>query len=588
MPAFTSTRLEFLFSAAAQLADAGHGRKKQIAEQLAACAGCSVQTLYRQIKQAGLGDDERKRRHDAGTSVMTPEQVKAVGGMVLMSNNNKGQHMPISTAVKIMKSNGHLGEVSAATVIRNLKAAQMHPGQMGGPKACVELASLHPNHVWQIDSTTGAYYYLPGGKLRWMPEEEFYLGKVNNIVKASTDLLTRYAATDHTSHAFKVRYYLGGETAENLLDFACWAMWKQDGSPMHGVPAILMMDPGAANKGLAMRNFCRRLGIRLIHHASGAANVTGSVEKLHDIVRAQFETRLRFIDPSQVGLDWLNAEISQWAAMYCSTEKHRRHHGTRHGTWLRIREDQLRVAASLEALRDAATKQPETRRVSNDLKIQVGKHWFDVSTIPGAEPAQKVLVAVNVFRSPSIDVQSVDQDTGEETWHVVDPIQINEYGFSERAVVIGHDVRTARHSQADSLRDETLKDAYGMPSVEDAIKARKRHAQAYAGSIDVLADVKASETPDYMPRRGTPLGAAAAPRVHVPQTLTHVEAAKRLRAALGDAYGPHVYAWLTQRHPAGVPEDQIAAIAAQLGTQAEPSNDSAVVTDGTTGLRIVR
>ena len=84
--------------------------------------------------------------------------------------------------------------VSESTVSRQLYQRRLHPEQLSLPTPSVQLRSLHPNHVWQVDSTTGAYYYMPGGRLRWMPEDEFYLGKVKNIVNASTDLLTRYAA----------------------------------------------------------------------------------------------------------------------------------------------------------------------------------------------------------------------------------------------------------------------------------------------------------------------------------------------------------------------------------------------------------
>jgi hypothetical protein len=209
--------------------------------------------------------------------------------------------MPVCTALDIARASGRLGSApSESTVARQLYARRMHPEQVGLAEPCVQLRSLHPNHVWQIDSTTGAYYYLPGGRLRWMPEDEFYKNKVANIVRASTDLLTRYAVVDHTTHTPKFRYYLGGETAENLLDFAIWAFLKQPTSPMHGVPQILMTDPGGANRSHVFKNFCDRLGIRLLHHAAGAARVTGSVEKSHDLARMHFETRMRFFDPKEV------------------------------------------------------------------------------------------------------------------------------------------------------------------------------------------------------------------------------------------------------------------------------------------------
>lgn len=585
-PSLTAAQWEQLLRARDELAGAAHGTKDAVAERLASGMGCSVGTLYRRLKQAG-SDTGRKRRVDAGRSMVTAHEVKLVGGMLLASANKKGQHMPLNTAVQILQSQGKLnGDVSESTIARQLRATLQHPDQMDAPKASVPLRSLHPNHVWQIDSTTGAYYYLPGGRLRWMPEDEFYKNKVANLVKASTDLLTRYAAADHTSHAFKVRYYLGGESADNLIDFCLWSMLKQEHSPMHGVPMVLMMDPGAANKSLVMRNFCKRTGVELHHHAAGAANVTGSVEKSHDLVRMHFESRLRFVDPGEVTLDLLNVEVCKWAAAYCSTAVHSRYGTNRFAKWLEIRAEQLRVFANEESAREHATREPEKRRVSNLLQIDMGKRVYDVSLVPGVAAAQNVMVAVNLFRAPAIDVLSVDRETGEETWHIVEPIEVDNNGFRLDAQVIGAGMRSARNSEVDDLRNRLTKEAYrtgeGLPSLEDAAKARKRHAQAYAGEVDVMADVKATTVPTYMPRRGTVIDGDR--RNMVAQTLSHVDAAKQLKRELGEAYTPQVYGWLTQRFPDGVPEDQLGAVAAQFAAPAPAINDD---TAPVTGLRVV-
>ena len=581
------------------LGNAPRGAKKAAAEQLAQQMGCSVATIYRRVDELGLGAG-RKRRTDAGKSSVTAEELELAAGVLLASTNQKGQHMPLVTAVEILQANGKLSSISASTVARQLYAAQKHPQQLAQPSASVELRSLHPNHVWQIDSTTGAYYYLPGGRLRWMPEDEFYKNKTANLVKASSDLLTRYAAADHTSHAFKCRYYLGGETAENLLDFVTWSIWKQESSPMHGVPRILMMDPGAANKGHLMRNFCQRVDIALRHHAAGAANVTGSVEKVHDLVRMHFESRLRFIDPKSVNLDMLNAEIETWVKGYCATRAHGRHHRTRYGAWMEIRADrgELRVAASLEALREAAHREPEQRRVSNQLTITFGKpmQTYDVGRVPGVRAAGHVTVVQNVFRAPAIDVLVIDAETGEETWQVVEPIEKDAWGYNVDSVVIGEDMRSARNSVVDDSRNALTKKAYSspnesLPTLEEAAKARKRHAQAYAGVIDAMADVKATPTPSYLPRRGTPIETSM--RTVVAQVISVVEACKRLKLELGDAYSPQVYAWVSAKFADGVPEDQLTSICAQFSTQTAPASPELEQRTGTDssqptgGLRVV-
>lgn len=591
-----SPEIDILMPLRQALQGRARGGKTEAVHAAARQMGCSVQTVYRKLNAIGL-DSGRKRRSDAGECVLDDKQLMLVAGVLHASTNGKGQRMPVGTALEMLRAGGQLTvPVSESTVSRQLYQRRMHPEQLGLPTPSIQLASRHPNHVWQVDSTTGAYYYMPGGRLRWMPEDEFYKNKVQNIVKASSDLLTRYSVVDHTTGCFKPRYYLGGETAANLLDVLTWAMWKQDG-PMHGVPFVLMMDPGAANKSHVVRNFARRLGIELIHHAPGAARVTGSVEKVHDIVRMHFETRLRFTDPSQVHIDGLNEQVERWAISYCTTSVHSRHGRTRYGAWMEIQPEQLRVAASLEALRDAALKEPETRRVSNSKTISFatskGVATYDLTYVPGVVAGLKVTVAENPFRAPAIDVLFSDPDTGEETWHVVEPMQVDQWGYREGAAVIAEaHLRTAAYSQVDETRNAVTRQAYkavsptGAPTLQEAERARKAHAQAYAGVVDAMADVNATQVPTFLPRRATPL---ALPQRQVEaHRLDIVTASKRIKEKLGPRYSPQVYAHLQATYgDAGVPENELEAIAALFDTNVAGSAGDPQQADGAQPLRAV-
>ena len=569
----TATEMHVLARVRDGLLAARRGAKQPIVDEAARTLGCSAQTVYRKLELAGLCS-ARKRRTDAGDSLMPDADLELLAGVLLASQNNKGQRMPVGVALDMLQASGQLTvQVHESTVARQLFRRHLHPEQLALPSPCLEMASLHPNHVWQIDSTTGAYYYLPGGKLRWMPEDEFYKNKVANLVKASTDLLTRYCSADHTSHAFKARYYLGGETAENLLDFVTWAMAKQGDSPLHGVPLMLIMDKGAANKGLLMTNFCKRVGIRLEHHAAGAARVTGSVEKAHDLVRMHFETRLRFVDPREVSLDWLNELICRWAAAHCTTKIHTRHGKARYAKWMEIEAQHLRVA-TLDNLREAAVREPESRRVGNDRVITFGRpsRDYDLSLVPGVVAGLRVMVAQNPFRAPAIDVLFTCPDTGAETWHVVEPAETDANGYRVGAPVWGEDMRTAAYSDVDHARGRLTRDAYktgdGLPTIEQAAKARKAHAQAYAGVVDAMADINAAQVPTYLPRRGTPLELAA--RKVQARRLGLVEACAAVKVRLGPMYTPQIYADLAGEFgDAGVPDDQLDDICARYAQPAQ-------------------
>ena len=568
----TSTEFDILARARDAIATAPRGGKRRVAEEAAAALGCSLATAYRKLEQAGF-DSGRARRRDAGETVLSDQQLDDLAGVLRESTNNKGQRMPVSAALSMLQASGRVDiEVSPSTVSRQLYQRRMHPEQLAQDTPSLHMASKHPNHVWQIDSTVGAYYYLPGGRLRWMPDTEFYKNKVANIVKASSDLLTRYTCADHTSHAFKARHYLGGETAENLVDFVTWAMWKQPSSPLHGVPFILVMDPGAANKGRLMANLAQRLGVKLIHHAPGAARVTGSVEKAHDLVRMHFETRLRFVDRGEVSLDWLNEHVDLFCAAYCATAKHSRHHTTRFAKWLEIREEQLRTAASLEALREAAVSEPETRRVSNTRTVSYGGREYDLALVPGTAPGLKVTVVTNPFRAPAIDVLYTCIDTGEQTWHVVEPVKVDEHGYREGAPVWGEEHQhTAAYTDIDRTRGRLQREAYrtgdGLPTLAEAEAKRKAHQQAYAGKVDAFADVRATEVPTYIPKRATLIDMPQR-RVEA-RRITVVDACKQLRTRLGAAYSPQIFSDLQAQFADGVPEDRMDELQARYAPAAD-------------------
>jgi hypothetical protein len=288
------------------------------------------------------------------------------------------------------------------------------------------------------------------------------------------------------------------------------------------------------------------------------------VEKTHDLVRMHFETRFRFTDPREVSLDALNERIEVWTAGYCATRVHTRHGRTRFGAWMAILPEQLRVPASLEALRDAAVREPETRRVDNNKCVSFDAKTYDLSQVPGVVAGLKVTLQVNVFRAPAIDVRFVCPDTGAESWHVVEPAATTEWGFRTDGPVWGQDMRTAAYSEVDQHRNDLLKRAYkvgdGLPSLEEAQRARKAHAQAYAGIVDPMADVKATPVPAYLPRRSTEL--VMQQRQVEARRLNTVDAAKRLRDMLGAAYTPQVYTHLATHFADGVPEDQLENIAA--------------------------
>lgn len=579
---------ELIIAARDAIAAAPQGGKGRIVAATAAAMQCSVPTLYRRLEAAGL-DTGRKTRSDAGETSMPLAELRLVSGVLMISRrDNEKKLMTVEGALDMLRASGQLtSALSAGRVGTLLREHFLHPDQMAQQEPATEMRSLHPNHVWQLDASVCVLYYLKSGQLQAMNRDEFYRNKPQNLARVAADLCNRYTISDHYSGAFKCRYLLGGESAANLVDFWIYATVKQEHSPMHGAPAIVMLDPGAANKGALFANLAKRMGVRVIINQVGNARAKGQVEKTHDLIERHFEGRFRFFEADQLTHEGINEAVEQWAAAYCSHKNHSRHGQSRFGLWMTIGAEQLRVPASAEVLRELVTSEPEPRRVSNTMTLSFaprqgagngGQRHYDVAGVPGAVVGGKLLVCMNAYRAPAIDVAYTDAETGEQCWQTIAPIETNEAGFREDAPVIGETPRVAAHTVVDRNRNRVLREAYraegaplsALPSLEEAAKARKRHVQAYAGIVQPMADVHATPVPTYMPRRGTALETGPKREVE-PLLLSVVQACARLRSMLGDAYTPAVYTWVAAKFADGVPEPQLEAICAQFA--APPQGD---------------
>jgi hypothetical protein len=582
---------ELLLQTRNALAAAGHGQKKAVISQACAQLQCSPQTLYRKLDEAGF-DSQRKARADKGEVMYSLAQLQLIAGLLMESTRrNEKRLLTIEDTVAILHADGKLPAIASASwVSQMLTANALHPDQLRHLEPAQSLRSLHPNHVWQIDASVCVLYYMKNGSLKSMPQDEFYKNKPQNLAKVVSDLCTRYVASDHTSGTIWTRYYTGGETAQNLIDFFLWCISKQEGLLAHGVPMMVMLDPGAANTSGLFKNLCKRLDVELQINEPGQPRAKGQVEKSQDIVERHFEGLIRFMP--ELDLEGLNVHGKAWQAHFNATKKHTRHGQPRYSAWMHITPEQLRIAPPMELLRDLVTTTEQTRRVSNTMTISYavkghGQADYDVRYVPGVMVGQQLTVVVNAYRSPAIDVQYTDAETGELRWMCVEPQGKDAFGFAATAPVIGQEYKQAPATQADQERQKIGQAAYGAANDEEAAKARKSNAQAYAGQINIMADIEATKLPEYLPRKGTALEMAKREVEQARMSVT--AAAKRLKALLGERYEPRMFAWLQERFGAtGVTEAQLDALAAQLGASpAEQASDPTGTEGAAPALRVI-
>ncbi|TWC18604.1 integrase-like protein [Pseudomonas sp. SJZ085] len=558
----------------ARRADAAvHGERTTIYQAGARALGVSASTLQRQLKSVRLAKP-RKRRSDAGCSALPLEEARLISAVLLESirANNK-QLSTLERAVERLRSNnlvvagrvdeetGEFRPLSRSAISRALRAYKLHPEQLLQDAPAVSLASRHPNHVWQIDASISTQFYLADDGARVMTKAEFYDGKPANLKKIERQRLWRYVITDHASGTLYVEYVLGAESAENLCAVLINAMQKRSESdPFHGVPWVLMTDPGAAMTSGIFRNLCRVLSIDLVVNRVGNARAKGQVEQAHNIVEREFESALKFQAASS--LEQINAWAEQWMRYFNATSIHTRTRRTRYGVWQLIKQEQLRLAPSVAVCRELAVSTPENRKVSNLLRVSFRGSQFDVSSVPDVMVGEQLLITRNCWRDKDSAIAVRMGDDGRERYHVIERVGVNAFGFSETAAIIGDAYKRHAETPAQVSRKVLEQIATGTSNQADAQAARKAKAVPFGGLIDPHKHVNETVLPAYLPRRGTSLNVNG-PSVEV-APLSHVEAAKLLRPRLGNLWSPETFGWLQRSFPDGVPQEQIESVEAEL------------------------
>lgn len=558
---------------AQQAADAPHGQRTAIYQAGALELGISVQTLQRKLKEVSVRKP-RKRRSDAGQSALPLDEARMISAVLLESirANNK-QLSTIERAVERLRSNhlilagrvdeatGEFRPLSCGAIARALRTYTLHPEQLLRDAPAVSLASKHPNHVWQVDASISTQFYLADDGAREMSKAEFYDGKPGNLKRIERQRLWRYVVTDHTSGTLYVEYVLGAESAMNLCNVLINAMQKRHAAdPFHGVPWMLMTDPGAAMTSGIFRNLCRAMSIELVINQVGNARAKGQVEQAHNIVEREFESALKF--QAATNLEQINGWAGQWMRYFNTMSIHTRTRRSRYAVWQLIKAEELRLAPSVEVCRELAVSTPEQRKVSNLLRVSFRGHAFDVSSVPDVMVGDRLLITRNCWRDEDSAVVVMIGADGHEVYHVVERIGLDDFGFAQTSATIGEQFK--RHAQTPAQTSRTLLEqiATGTNSEADAAAARKAKALPFGGLIDPHKHVTDTTLPAYLPRRGTSLN------VNVPTVehalLSHVEAAKVLRPRMADRWSPETFGWLQQQYPEGIALEQLDAIEAEL------------------------
>lgn len=556
---------------------APRGGKQAIYEAACAELGMSTATLHRHLGKITV-KPERKKRSDAGDMSLTREEAVAISAMLMTSHRKSNKRlMSIGQAVEVMRANGEVraervdpasGELvplSDSAIARALRHYNLHPDQLNRPTPAVELKSLHPNHVWQVDASLCVLYYLNArteaeSGLQVMERDKFYKNKPANLKRIEADRVWSYEITCHHSSAIYLQYVMGAESGTNLADCFINAIQKREGDPFHGVPFVLMMDMGSANTSGLFTNLARRLQVKTIAHAPGNARATGQVEKTRDLIERSFESGLR-LRPVR-DLAELNAQAQRWARWFNATKVHSRHGKTRYDAWMTITAEQLRVAPPVEICQALLTESPETRKVTDFLTVSYKGREFDVRGVPNVTVGEKLHITLNPWVLDAAMVVDTDAE-GNEALHSIPLVVRDDAGFRTDANVIGEDWKRPADTQLEANRKEVDRFAYDASTDTEAEAKRKAKAVPFGGRIDPGKVIDQAPERTFLPRHGTDLQTTVSTQKAPARVLSPFEAAAelvRLGVTMTRETSAQVRAW----YPDGVPEDELQDLQARL------------------------
>lgn len=586
----------------ADLATAAKGAKAELKARMAGQLNCSLATLHRYLKQVGYSDG-RKTRSDKGRSVIGGDDAHVIACTLAAATRQNGKRiLSMADARDMLECNGKLpglvdtttGElrsVSASTISRTLKRHGMHPDQVAAPTPHMPMRYPHANHTWEIDASVCVVFYLGDGGARLMDQSRFYKNKPEQMKRIEQQRVIRFVCWDGCSGAVMTRYYMGEESAANLIDFFIWCVQQRthQGKPMpfYGVPRIVYTDQGSANRSALFGALLQALDVQLLMHMPGASRSTGGAESGQNLVERFFEHKLSFCVTDD--LADLNAKAEVWMHAFNAARKHTRHGRARYAAWMTIRPEQLRIPPAEDILRALPTSRVETRVVEGDLSIgyapaRLKGARYDVAAVPGVWVGATVEVSLNPYERDARGVQYVRvrvPDAIDTTWTSCAPLEIGLDGVRTDAPEFGSEFASLGDTQVDRNRKTMMKTTYGADTLAEAKKRKFGKTPAFLGEIDPFAPEARVQLPSYLPKRGTQLDVPTPVQVQV-RSYSHIEATRWAAGRLRRALTLEENAQVRAQWPDGVPENELENLLDRLQGREEAAPVAAAG-----GLRLV-
>lgn len=569
--------VQALFSLRDRIAAAEHGRTGALVQDFARTMGRSPATVYAWLREHTGYRSGRKRRADAGTTVLPDETLRFVAAARREGLRGNGKAtMPTAVAMHVAHANGMCVNVSEGRMNALLRARCMDTRSQAMQRSHVALRSLHPNHVHQIDPSLCLIYYTPRGQAI-MRDEEFYKNKPASMEKVRLKVW-RYVCYDHASGVIWVRYFEAtGENQYALLEFLLYVWQQQPGRVAYGVPRMVLWDKGSANTSFGVCSLLDAMGVQHVTHATGHAWVKGGVEQANNLVETHFESRLR-LEPVQT-VQQLNEAAERWVRDFNANAiekvdcRVRRASGVpmvRDALWQTIMQHAgaLVQAPSRAVCQWFMAGQELVRQVRN-LRIsfahpQLGRSCsYDLS--PWAQyvsNGQKVRVVPLLMQHGALRVEIDRVGDAPLLVQVLPQAAFDAYGRAADAPVLGQDWAVAAKGAAARAADELASTAWGDGVTQQQAEAmRARQARPFGhhnGGRGLVAHshLGQAKRPAPLLPRAAQVDSAQVQQVRerlaqVQQAISVPEAVRRIQARLGDAAAADLYAQVKARFADG-------------------------------------
>lgn len=512
--------------------------KREFSEQ----HGVSPSSLSRALANIGLRCHERS---DRGARRKKVDVLDALAALQRKSHSlRKGVVMPAEDAINIAEDSGMIAPGAVSTSYYNawLREQQASRTDQERQEPHVELRSLGPNHVHQVDFSLAVNWKIANNK----PIYEHLIYQ-NKLPEGGTPRLLRLLVVDHTTGVFFPYYFAAlGESAVLLLEglYRAWAPKPevQEIYPFRGVPRILMVDRGQGTKSQVTVELLKHLDVQL--NVCQGARAKGSVEVSHRFWEEHFESRFRLQTPGSV--EQLNAWALDFAIRICAEKAHSRHGAFRSQLWNwhigRRTETALReLRCSLDEFKAICLTTPQRCLVggSRIVRFKGQKYRAPEQIMPGA----RVEVHYSPFDYPRISMRLADSPSA-QAW-MCDPVQVDEFGFATTAAVIGEQYRAEKHS------------------------ATKRFVKAANAAGDELIAsntlrVFGHHSANVAPVAGNPSSEEVPLEPAAPEFLTRVQARAAVLDLIGRPFTPAEADYLNRSFGDAVTEEQISAAVQQI------------------------